>query len=129
MMKDARNVAARFRDCISRIPGWNAGGGTQSASIAGLSGYASDAAVALSVSVKILTGLGSRDPHPKLGDDGYANDVRVDAMDALDWFERWTMWRNSNNWAPTRSIRVGDPIPQCQHIHLEQWVQPVAKER
>ena len=111
MMRGARKTASRLHNVLSALPGWNAGGGTQSASIAGVVGYATDAAIVLEVARKVLLGLATRDPHPVFGDDGFADAARTEAVATLDWAERWIEWRTLNHWQRTRGLLVGDPLP------------------
>jgi len=111
MMRGTRKTASRLHDVLSALPGWNAGGGVQSASIEGVVGYAADATMMLEISRQVLRGLATRDPHPVFGDDDFADSARTEAIATLDWAERWLVWRTLNNWQRTRGLLVGDPLP------------------
>lgn len=111
MMRGTRKLAERLERALSAVPGWNAGGGTQSSTIAGVAGYANDAETAIAAARVVLRGMASRDPHPVLGDDGWAEESRDEARAAIDWLERWVDWRRARNWQPVKALPVGTTLP------------------
>jgi hypothetical protein len=94
-----REVLNRLRAVVCDVPEWGgSGGGTQSASIHGMASYARDMAIVQRVMRKVISGLLAPKPHPCHGDGGYREEMREQALEALDWAEQWHKWRNKSGW-------------------------------
>ena len=80
--------------------------------IAGLAGYSRDMVIVQTVVSRVLTALCAPVPCPDFGDDGYRDDVRNTATEALDWAERWIKVRESAHWDSNQRFSFGDDLPE-----------------
>ena len=101
-------AAKRLRSIGQTIPGGNIGGGSQSATVAGIASYARDVDIYKMISIKVLNALAAPNPHPTFGDDGYQSEMREDAIEALIWGESWIQWRVKHGWTSADRTRFGD---------------------
>lgn len=98
-------VSGRLRAAVDSVPKPSLGAGTQSASLAGMLCYARDMAIVQQGLSAVLRGITAPAPHPEFGDDGYREDARETALEALDWMERWARWRNAHGWSSDDRFR------------------------
>jgi hypothetical protein len=92
-----KDASRRLLVLVGQVPA-PTGFGTQSATVTGLANYSADMRPFTRVLRAVLTATACPAPDPEFGDDGYRDEMRRDALEALDWAEAWVLWRNENNW-------------------------------
>lgn len=100
-----RTVLRRLRAVLDAVPG--PAGGTQSTTFAGIASYGRDMVALRQVIRRVLRAATTPRPHPEWGDDGDRADARSEALEALEWAERWAEWRNQDQWS-SKTCAFGD---------------------
>lgn len=104
-MWNTTSVQRRLRDIVDAVPGYNIGGSIQSTALSGICAYANDMYVIQRVVREVLRGLCAPAPDREFGDDDYRDETRKRALEALDWAEKWVVWRNVADWSSDHDKR------------------------
>jgi hypothetical protein len=96
-------VLRRLHSVVAAVPAPEIGGSTKSSAIGGFVGFSEDMLVVQKLTDRVLVAVCCPAPDRDIGDDGYRDDRRTEALLALEWAEKWVAWRNAATWRAVRT--------------------------